>query len=73
MHRTSRGQFERLDANHDGEVPWKEAYNVRVKQFVHLDKNLDGIVERNEFKGQIPFSMFDANAASKLQLSESIA
>lgn len=64
-------RFNRLDANRDGKVTWAEAYPVRARQFLAMDRNQDGIVETNEFGGRaLPLSAFDANGDGKLELSE---
>jgi Ca2+-binding EF-hand superfamily protein len=66
-----QSRFERLDKDGNGEVTWSEAYMVRTGEFLDMDKNLDGIVEKNEFGGRaLPISAFDKDGDGRLQLSE---
>ncbi len=67
-------RFARLDTDRNGEITWAEAYRIRAMEFIELDRNSDGLVEKDEFRGRAsPFEQFDANADGKLELSEYLA
>ncbi len=64
-------RFDRLDKDGNGEVTWAEAYKVRSGEFLDMDKNLDGIVGKDEFGDRaLPLSAFDKDGDGRLQLSE---
>lgn len=67
-------RFAHLDADRNGEISWAEAYRARAMEFIELDRNTDGLVEKGEFRDRAsPFTQFDTNADGKLELSEYLA
>ena len=65
------GAFTRLDENGDGLIEWSEAYTVRVSEFVEMDADQNGALDRSEFGGRArPFGAFDSDGDGQLQLAE---
>lgn len=63
--------FDRLDADQSGEITWAEAYEIRTRQFMGMDENMDGIITEDEFQGPArPLSAFDTNEDGELHLAE---
>lgn len=54
-------RFQRLDANSDGFITWKEALPSRASDFDAMDKNRDKRVTPDEFTGVLQFAKFDSN------------
>lgn len=66
-----KSRFDRLDKDGNGQVTWSEAYKVRSREFLAMDSNKDGIVDKKEFGGRaLPLSAFDKDGDGRLQLSE---
>jgi protein tyrosine phosphatase (PTP) superfamily phosphohydrolase (DUF442 family)/Ca2+-binding EF-hand superfamily protein len=66
-----RKRFDRLDADRNGVITWQEAYPMRASEFLEMDRNLDAVVQSDEFGGRaMPLSAFDKNGDRRLQLDE---
>lgn len=63
--------FDRLDLDGSGEIAWAEAYEVRSREFMQMDRNMDGIVTGDEFRGPArSLSAFDHDGDRELHLAE---
>ena len=66
-------RFQRLDANGDGFVTWKEAAPLRARDFRHMDSNKDRAITPSEYKATLPFTVFDQSADGAISRAEFLA
>lgn len=66
-------RFQRLDANGDGFVIWKEAAPLRARDFRHMDSNKDRAITQAEYTAALPFAVFDQNADGAISREEFLA
>jgi len=66
-------RFQRLDANGDGFVTWKEAAPSRARDFRHMDSNRDRAITPSEYKAALPFAVFDQSADGAISRAEFMA
>src|SRR6056297_2413446 len=63
--------FARLDADGSETITWKEAYQVRIREFTEMDSDGNGFLIEDEFVGPArPLTAFDSDEDGRVHMSE---